>query len=456
MDMAQWANCMLSWNALPPDPAIVGDGWREQWRERLEGTPNFLEAWLAHQLRDDYWRHGSACESYAAIRCPVIAIAGWTDGYTDAAFRLLEHLDVPRRALVGPWGHNDPVHGVPAPAVGSLGECVRFYDRWLKGIENGVDDEPQLIAWLQDSVAAARTLRRAPGALDRRGDLAARGAARAAPPPRRRPDARGRQPGAREVLDVRGSQTTGLDGGAWCADGHSDDLPFDQRADDGKSLCFDSAAARVPVELLGPRGRRPHADQRSPARARERAPLRGAAGRRVAARDARPAQPHAPRGPRPRRPARPRRALRGRRSARRHRSPLRGGLAHPRRDLADLLAARVAVARAGHARRRRRRELDRCSRCTTPRAAPRRARAVPAGGAAGVSDDRARSRARRPHDHARARHRPHASCASTGISAARTATRRPARRSRSRPMPSTRSTRTSRSRRASCARTRPA
>ncbi len=24
MDMAQWANCMLSWNALPPDPAIAG------------------------------------------------------------------------------------------------------------------------------------------------------------------------------------------------------------------------------------------------------------------------------------------------------------------------------------------------------------------------------------------------------------------------------------------------
>ena len=46
MDMAQWANCMLSWNALPPDPAIAGDGWREQWRERLERTPHFLEAWL--------------------------------------------------------------------------------------------------------------------------------------------------------------------------------------------------------------------------------------------------------------------------------------------------------------------------------------------------------------------------------------------------------------------------
>ena len=97
MDMAQWANCMLSWNALPPDPAIAGDGWRSQWRERLERTPHFVEQWLAHQRRDAYWRHGSACEHYDRIRCPVMAIGGWTDGYTDAVLRLLEHLDVPRR-----------------------------------------------------------------------------------------------------------------------------------------------------------------------------------------------------------------------------------------------------------------------------------------------------------------------------------------------------------------------
>jgi uncharacterized protein len=250
MDMPQWANCMLSWNALPPDPAIVGDGWREQWRERLERTPNFLEPWLAHQLRDDYWRHGSACEDYAGIRCPVMAIAGWTDGYTDAAFRLLEHLDVPRRALVGPWGHNDPVHGVPAPAVGSLGECVRFYDRWLKGVENGIDEEPMLIAWLQDSVPPRARYDERPGRWV---------AAASWPPPKQRElrlqltagRALERNAGARAVLDVRGAQTTGLDGGAWCADGHSDDLPFDQRADDGRSLCFDSPPLGKPLELLG-------------------------------------------------------------------------------------------------------------------------------------------------------------------------------------------------------------
>ena len=172
-----WANCMLSWNALPPDPAIVGDGWREQWRERLERTPHFVEQWLVHQLRDDYWRHGSACENYAGIRCPVFAIGGWTDGYTDTVMRLLSNLDVPCRGLIGPWGHNDPVHGVPAPAVGSLGECVRFYDRWLKGIRNGIDEEPALIAWLQDSLPPQARYEERPGRWVARDGLAAGAAA---------------------------------------------------------------------------------------------------------------------------------------------------------------------------------------------------------------------------------------------------------------------------------------
>ena len=250
MDMAQWANCMLSWNALPPDPEIAGEGWRELWRERLEHTPNFVEQWVGHQLRDDYWRQGSACESYAAIRCPVMAIGGWTDGYTDAVFRLLAHLDVPRRGLVGPWGHNAPVHGEPAPAVGSLGECVRFFDRWLKGIDNGLAEEPMLIAWLQDSVSPRAPYDERPG----------RWVAEASWPPATARELRlhltaghglGHVPGERTVLAVRGAQTTGLDGGAWCADGHSDDLPFDQRADDGRSLCFDSRPLNEPLEILG-------------------------------------------------------------------------------------------------------------------------------------------------------------------------------------------------------------
>ena len=71
MDMAQWANCMLSWNALPPDP-----GDRRRRLARRSGASGSSarrtssSAGSSHQLRDDYWRHGSACEHYAGHPLP--------------------------------------------------------------------------------------------------------------------------------------------------------------------------------------------------------------------------------------------------------------------------------------------------------------------------------------------------------------------------------------------------
>ena len=82
VDMLPWAATMLALCALPPDPAAVGDGWRATWLERLERTTPMVEAWLSHQRRDEYWRHGSVCEDYAAIEAPVYAVGGWADGYT--------------------------------------------------------------------------------------------------------------------------------------------------------------------------------------------------------------------------------------------------------------------------------------------------------------------------------------------------------------------------------------
>ena len=409
----------------------------------------------AHQLRDDYWRHGSACESYAAIRCPVMAIGGWTDGYTDTVMRLLASTSTcPCRGLIGPWGHNDPVHGVPAPGR-RLARRVRALLRPLaQGHRNGLDDEPMLIAWLQDSLPPRARYDERPG----------RWVAEASWPPAAAGELRlhltaggelAAEPGrARGARGAAARRRRGLDGGAWCADGHSDDLPFDQRADDGKLALLRLAAAGGPARAARARGRRSHARERPPARARERPAVRGAAGRRLAARDARAAQPHAPRGARPRRAARAGRAGRRVDPARLHRASLRGRIAPARRALADLLAARLAVARGRHARRRRGRELDRAAAARRGRRAAC-ARAVPARGAARLSDDRARS----PDVGARTitrelGQRAHRSCASTGISAARIATTSPAPRSRSRRTRSTRSSRTTRSRRASSAPTR--
>ncbi len=301
-----------------------------------------------------------------------MAIGGWTDGYTDAVLRLLAHARRAAPRADRPLGPQRP--GARRARAGRrLARRVRALLRPLaqgrpKRARRGAD-AGRLAAGQR---AAARPPRGAPRPLGRRGELAACRAARAAPSPDRPATGLRACPGERAVRELRGAQTTGMDGGAWCADGHSDDLPLDQRADDGRSLCFDSPPLDEPLEILGHAQADLDAGQRPPAGARQRAPVRAAPGRRVAARDARPAQPDAPGRPRPRRAARAGRARRGARPARRDRAPLLGRLAPARRDLAHLLAARLALARGRHARRGdRRRARSRC-RATTTR--PRRPR----------------------------------------------------------------------------------
>ena len=138
VDMLPWAAAMHVWNGTPPDPANVGGDWREIWLRRLKETPPYIEAWLAHQRRDAYWQHGSVCEDFSAIECPVYAIGGWVDGYSNAILRLLEGLPGMSKGLIGTWGHGFPHDAFPGPQIGFLQECLRWWDRWLKGEENGV------------------------------------------------------------------------------------------------------------------------------------------------------------------------------------------------------------------------------------------------------------------------------------------------------------------------------
>src|SRR3954453_428446 len=218
-----WAFFFFSLMCLPPDPALVGDSWRAMWLERLQNIPLFLETWLQHQRRDAYWRHGSVCEDYAAIQCPVLAVGGWADGYTDAVPRLLEHLRVPRRGIIGPWGHVDALDGAPGPNVGMLQELVRWFAHWLRGDDNGAMDGPLLRAYVQEWSEPATRLAVRPGRWVGVANW---------PDPDYRYSALGlgdRRLGPINPVPsshlVRGLQAAGLNSGAWCADGPSDDVP---------------------------------------------------------------------------------------------------------------------------------------------------------------------------------------------------------------------------------------
>src|SRR5262249_6157767 len=66
-----WGTSLVTFGALPPDPALVGEGWRETWRRRLEALVLFPERWLRHPRRDEYWRRGAGGDGPAAVSFPV-------------------------------------------------------------------------------------------------------------------------------------------------------------------------------------------------------------------------------------------------------------------------------------------------------------------------------------------------------------------------------------------------
>jgi hypothetical protein len=244
-----WGSAIFAHGALPPDPDLVGEAWRAIWLHRLDHHHPWIGQWLDHQRRDEYWRQGSVCEDYRAIRCPVYAIGGWADAYTNAVPRLLRYLTVPRKGLIGPWAHAFPHLAGPGPAIGFLQEALRWWDQWLKGIHTGIMDEPMLRAWIQEPVAPSACYDERPGRW-----VAEESWPSARIPlreftlsPRRLGDA------AEEAcaLSLSSPLTTGSASGRWCSFGQDPDLPGDQRGDDGGSLIFDTPPLPERLELLG-------------------------------------------------------------------------------------------------------------------------------------------------------------------------------------------------------------
>lgn len=248
-DMLWWASTMFAYNARPQDPQIVGDSWRENWFDRLKNTPPFVEAWVTHQRRDEFWKHGSICEDYSNIEIPVFAVSGWQDGYTNAVFRMLEHLPNESKGLIGPWAHEYPEVAIPEPNIGFLQECLRWYDQWLKGIDTGIMDEPKLISWIQNSELPEVTYEKRPGKWVGEQSWPSK-------------NVHGHKLWLKdqeltfekeeaEAITIPSMQEHGFYSGVFCPFGQPGDLPADQRLENGKSVVFTSAPFEETVDLLG-------------------------------------------------------------------------------------------------------------------------------------------------------------------------------------------------------------
>ena len=238
-----WAAQMLAYSSRPPDPELVGDRWRDMWLERLNMQPFLIETWLQHQTRDGYWEHGSVCEDYSAIEAAVLSIGGWHDGYRNTPAHLVNNLTAPVKAIVGPWIHKYPHFAGPEPRIGFLQEALRWWDRWLKGKNTGVESDPAQRLWLMDGVTPERWHDVRPGrwiAVDE--DV----------PHQELPFGPSTLGSASPFqIHVQSPQTCGAGAGEYFPFAFSEEFPGDQSGDDAMSACFDGATTQDVTDIVG-------------------------------------------------------------------------------------------------------------------------------------------------------------------------------------------------------------
>jgi uncharacterized protein len=132
----------------PPDPDPTGEKWADIWEERLKNNIPWSVTFLKHPTDDAYWRARSVRPDYSRIKCAAFVIAGWEGWYPTAELRAFAHLKVPKRALIGPWGHDWPEEALPGPQIDGRPEYLKWFDQFLKGIDTGVLSEPPIILFV--------------------------------------------------------------------------------------------------------------------------------------------------------------------------------------------------------------------------------------------------------------------------------------------------------------------
>ena len=232
-------------NALPGAPEFKLD---EEWVQNRFNVEPSVYTYMRQQREGPFWDRASARGQYEKIRVPGYHIGGWYDGYRNSLPRMLENVETPVKAMIGPWDHEFPHNAWHAPQVEWRHEAVRWFDHWLKGKDTGILEEPDFAVYIRNYYAPDPALDKIPGHWRWEDGW-----------PIERVDHQAWYASANNGLSVEPAQdathnmtykaSVGLEGGGqtmWWGS-----IPPDQQPMDDHSLVYDSEPLEAPLEILG-------------------------------------------------------------------------------------------------------------------------------------------------------------------------------------------------------------
>ncbi len=138
----EYAKILRHLPVIDLDEIVLGEK-NKYWRE-----------WIQHPDNDDYWAKISFLDHLEELDIPVYHQSGWWDGDGIGSklnyLKMVEHGHKNQKLVLGPWGHTPTATRMgpynddygPNAIVDLNRSYLRWLDSWLKGVENGIEDEP--------------------------------------------------------------------------------------------------------------------------------------------------------------------------------------------------------------------------------------------------------------------------------------------------------------------------
>ncbi len=147
----KYARLLLHLPVIELDEIVLGKK-NPYWRE-----------WIQHPDNDEYWDQVSFLRHLEKLNIPVYHQSGWFDG--DGIGSKLNYLAMAshghryQKLVLGPWGHTPQATRL-GPGLRDFGpnaiidlerSYLRWLDRWLLGIDNGIEKEPLVSLFVMES-----------------------------------------------------------------------------------------------------------------------------------------------------------------------------------------------------------------------------------------------------------------------------------------------------------------